>query len=190
MISQPIANLMPDELARNTAADSERAALRDMLRQSWLYSASAEVSYILRWLILKAISAILRLVPGRQERRERLVIELGNKMFHPMLARDVYRTFDSYVSVMDSSLDVYKNLFSQEQWLRGHTILDLGSGLGQYSQLLVEGGASSVTGLEYQESKATWSAARSVSPKLRFVVVTFTGRFLPRADRGSALLAS
>ena len=140
------------------------------MQQSRLYAIAAEASYILRWLALKMISLLMKFAPMQRRQRERAVIAIGNALFSPMFSKEVYASFDSYVTLTDSSLDVYENLFPQQHWLRGCKILDLGSGLGQFSQLLVEHGAASVTGLEYQESKAKWSAARSASHKLRFVV--------------------
>lgn len=146
------------------------STFKKLVQQSHLYGTAAEVSYILRWLTLRMVSLLMLLASKERRQRERTVIAIGNTMFAPVFSREMYASYESYTSRMHSSLDVYQDLIPQEQWLRGRTILDLGSGLGQYVQLLVDGGASCVTGLEYQESKATWSAARSLSPIIKIVV--------------------
>ena len=145
------------------------STLKKLVRQSRLYGTAAEASYILRWLLLRMVSLLLLLASRERHRRERAVIAIGNAMFAPRYSREMYASYGSYTSLMDSSLDTYQDLIPCEKWLRGRTILDLGSGLGQYAQLLIDGGAASVTGLEYQESKATWSA-RSISPNIQIVV--------------------
>lgn len=159
----------PHRRSANRPASPRTERLGDLIRGNVLYGLAAEVSYILRWLILKSISITIALVPGRRAQRERTVIKIGNTMFDAMATRELYAGFDSYIAQMPGSLEQYVELFPKEHWLSGREILDLGSGLGQYSNELIQSGAASVTGLEYQESKADWSAARFASSKLRFV---------------------
>jgi SAM-dependent methyltransferase len=86
-----------------------------------------------------------------------------------MFPLELFDNLDTYVAHMRASLGEYSSLLAKEKWLTGREVLDLGSGLGQYSQALLQGGAASVTGLEYQASKTDWSSARFASPRLRFV---------------------
>ena len=126
---------------------------------SWsrfFYGAAAETSMIARWLLLKVISVTLRVTGGRSECVERRVIGIGNRIFPSKYRLEMFTDFYSYIDMMDFGLDDYAALQPPETWLYGRVVLDVGSGLGQYSNELRRRGAKHVTGLEYQPNKAQW----------------------------------
>src|SRR5687768_14792018 len=98
---------------KNTSRTPVRhhASMYETLRQSWLYAAAAEASYFLRWLILKVICFVVNVLPVSLERREQWIIQIGNTVFSTMIGREVYASYESYVSLMGSSLDTYAGLY-------------------------------------------------------------------------------
>ena len=72
-----------------------------------------------------------------------------------------YESYYSYVTPVDASLSVYSHLGDLDEWIKGKEVLDLGAGLGQYSENILNRGASSVTALEYQKCKVHWMQQRA-----------------------------
>jgi SAM-dependent methyltransferase len=144
-------------------------AFAGYIRRSGPYAVLAELSYIARWLLLWLISRFLMLVPQSEFRCEQLVIRAGNAMFRPAIPHHAYRSFSDYVAAHPADLKAYADVRSFDQWILNRSILDLGSGLGQYSVELAELGAKRVVGLEYQADKAAWAAMRSKHRNVEFV---------------------
>ncbi|MHB8111276.1 MAG: class I SAM-dependent methyltransferase [Syntrophorhabdaceae bacterium] len=123
-----------------------------------------------KWFFLKAVSAIGHRFVADREIFEYWLIRFGNRLFSQTYPYDVFDNYDSYVDSLPDDLAVYTQMISPGEWLIGKTILDLGSGLGQYSHLLKEGGAELVIGLEYQSDKALFARHKfSAIPNVVFI---------------------
>lgn len=129
-----------------------------------------EVWCYLRWSVLFAVGWTTRLLTFNSRAGQRLVIAFGNRLFPRQYPDSVYTDYEGYVTGIESTLVPYAKLSSLDGWLTGRKVLDLGSGLGQYSRLLLQQGASEVVGLEYQAEKSEWSAARFGHERFRAVV--------------------
>ena len=60
---------------------------------------------------------------------------------------DSYQTYFDFVTPVDDSLEVYGKLGDISEWITNMEILDLGAGLGQYSEALSRMGARKVIAL-------------------------------------------
>ncbi|HZO90858.1 MAG TPA: class I SAM-dependent methyltransferase [Chthonomonadaceae bacterium] len=125
-----------------------------------LYGLASELSVYGRWLALKALSLAVLGLCGQNRRTERAIISLGNRLFGSRLPLSMFTDYESYVTEYASSLEPYFALYDRRLWLEGCMVLDLGSGLGQYSALLLQHGARRVVSLEYQHEKALWARKR------------------------------
>jgi ubiquinone/menaquinone biosynthesis C-methylase UbiE len=142
---------------------------------------SSLVLLYLKWFFLKAVSTIGRRFIADSEIFEYRLIRFGNRLFQPAYPYDVFEDYDSYVDSLPDDLAAYAKLISSREWLIGKTVLDLGSGLGQYSHLLKEGGAELVIGLEYQAEKALF-ARHKFSTTSNVVFITGDAHNLPLAS--------
>lgn len=120
-------------------------------RDLWTYA---------RWAVLKGVATLVYVVLGRTPQAERRVIIIGNCLFKRTYPNAVHQSYESYVRNYPPNLSLYFKLLSPEQWLLGRRILDVGSGLGQYSALLARSGAALVVSLEYQYPKALFGKNR------------------------------
>lgn len=173
MHSRLNATFRSDHIAgRTQAIDHELkiGAWIHRLRQGRIYTLIAELSYIIRWLALWLISQLLRLTPLKNARRQRITIRIGNALFSPAVPYDAYRSFDSYVTTHAAQLDGFAEVLSCDQWVPHRSILDVGSGLGQYTDKLARLGAETVIGLEYQVAKAVWASKQPRHSGVKFVV--------------------
>jgi SAM-dependent methyltransferase len=107
--------------------------------------------------VLKALALLIYTAFGHSETADSLLIHVGNILFKPLLPHSSYRGFQSYFDEQPAHLQSYLKLHPEDRWLSNRAILDLGSGLGQYSLALRDAGAKHVTALEYQARKAEWS---------------------------------
>src|SRR5438105_4548826 len=103
-----------------------------------------------RWLVLKVISMASLTLFGRSRRIERSLIKIGDMIFEAQYAPAIHEDYSSYFVKYPGNLDPYFILYDKTKWLDRRVILDLGSGLGQYSELLIRYGAKRVVSLEYQ----------------------------------------
>jgi SAM-dependent methyltransferase len=142
-----------------------------------------------RWGALKLSSLLLYRIRGRNRSTETTVIRWGNRLFPDSYPTKLYDDYATYIRMYPPSLKPFEELMPKERWLTGRTVLDLGSGLGQYSALLRDEGAARVYGLEYQYEKALWAHERYASPALRFVAGS--GETLPfEADTFDAIFSN
>lgn len=118
-----------------------------------------------RWLPLWFLS-----LPFPRSRAMSLIYA-GNVVFPERMPTAKYIDFDSYVRHCPPSLSMYiettKCLSLSE--ITGRTVLDLGSGLGQYTQLFNLSGAHRVIGLEYQACKSRFASDRFTSESVSFI---------------------
>ncbi len=123
------------------------------------YSLLAECWIVLKWSLLKLVAVAGEGVFGLSATTENTIIRIGNIIFKRHYPNSLYKDYNAYVTEMAADLSTYQKLLPKELWLTDCTILDLGSGLGQYSNLLKETGARRVVSLEYQYEKVCFSAA-------------------------------
>ena len=134
-----------------------------------------------RWCLLWLWGVLLRVLPLTTERRETLVIGTGNRLFRRPYDDSVYASFASYIERYPARLDVYCALLDAGEWIDGREVLELGSGLGQYSRELARRGARSVVGLEISSRKSRWCASNDAPPSdVRWVRAS--AESLPFAD--------
>lgn len=117
------------------------------------YSLISETWIVGRWLLLKVSATAFYVILGRTNRAERLAIHLGNILFRPGYPKALFADYDAYLSHMPADLKTYLDLWDPGQWLTDKVVLDLGAGLGQFSDQLRRQGASRVVALEYQPAK-------------------------------------
>ncbi len=145
-----------------SSRSQSRRVFRRLLRRT--HSLVAELWIAGRWLVLKICVQFLYAVLRKTERAERLAIRLGNLLFKPMYPVAFYADYNAYVRHMPADLRTYLDLWDPRQWLIGKVVLDLGAGLGQYSDQLRREGASNVVGLEYQQEKIRHWMSRGPQP--------------------------
>ncbi len=119
---------------------------------------------IFKWCLLKVCSVFVYRLSGISYETSLSVIKLGNTLFSRNYPDEMYADYESYysyVTPVDASLSVYGHLGHIDEWIKGKKVLDLGAGLGQYSESILDRGASSVTALEYQKCKADWIQQRA-----------------------------
>jgi SAM-dependent methyltransferase len=129
-------------------------------RSRIVYEFGSEVWTITRWLLLKLLSTFYYFLLGKNTSADRQIIEIGNFIFPSKYKIEMFQDYNSYINSIDSNLDAFLKMEPASTWLVGKDILDIGSGLGQYSNLLHKGGAKHVTGLEYQLEKKEWASSR------------------------------
>lgn len=120
------------------------------------YNIMAELWICIRWLSLKLLFSMCQFFFGRTQKVERALIKIGNFVFRAQFSLSLFQNYGSYVSQYSCNFDPFLML-QEDRWLRDKTILDIGSGLGQYSVLLIENGAKKVVSLEYQYDKISWA---------------------------------
>lgn len=118
---------------------------------------SLEIWVVARWLILKALATCALSLFGKTEAVENQIIKIGNVIFGQQFPLSMYQSYDSYVASYPCSLNPYFSLFDKAEWLDNRVVLDLGSGLGQYSALLARHGAKRVISVEHQYAKVQWA---------------------------------
>jgi len=126
-------------------------------------SAIRDLVTIFKWCLLKVCSVFMYRLFGISHETSLSVIKLGNSLFSRNYPDEMYADYESYysyVTPVDASLSVYGHLGDIDEWIKGKKVLDLGAGLGQYSESILSRGASSVTALEYQKCKADWIQQR------------------------------
>lgn len=165
--------------ARNRFPHRGRTASRLYQRVRGLASEFWQIS---RWLLLKSLAFTMYSLRGRTERCERRVIRLGNAIFRRRFPNELFADFESYASRSGCDLQQYFALLPVDEWLVGKDVLDVGSGLGQYSHALASRGARRVVGLEYQAEKARWAAAKYRSNQVEFRIGTATRMPFPGAS--------
>jgi SAM-dependent methyltransferase len=124
-------------------------------------SALSELWIIVRFGLLKLLAMCLHAFFGQSQTVERWIIAAGNRLFAQQFPLRLFDGYDSYAEQFTSDFGHFTALLPPRQWLRDRIILDLGSGLGQYSKRLAEHGARRVVSLEYQSDKAAWHAWRN-----------------------------
>lgn len=145
-------------------------APRDFMAEGWI---------IARWLLLKAAAGAF--TAFNRDRAQSRIIRLGNRLFPRQHADDIFTDFASYVANYPADLRSFDDLLPKEGWLVSKSVLDVGSGLGQYSAALLRTGAREVVSLEIQEQKAAWSQEHFRADGVRAVVGSATA--LPFADQ-------
>lgn len=110
---------------------------------------------IAHWLFLRLLTAVLRPLVC-DSRLIAVCNALTPRSYHPRM----FDSRDSYVRHYSASLSAYERLLDPELWLRGRRVLDLGCGLGQYSDLLRRSGAVVVAGVDSQPGKLAWAVQR------------------------------
>lgn len=155
--SRPSRDCAKAELATNTSLSQRIRGL------------ASEISQITRWLLLKCVAHGIYSARGRTEQSERFVVEIGNLIFRRGFANELFADFESYAARSGCGLQQYFSLLPTSEWLERKQVLDVGSGLGQYSHALLSRGARKVVGLEYQADKVRWAAAKYRSSRLDFV---------------------
>lgn len=154
--------MAPARALKNSGAGRWRLVKR-------VYHGADEIGAALRWLLLRFLGALLRRTNPNSRLTERRIIKIGNLLFPAAYPAALFRDYNTYVTGYPASLQPYLDLCDPKRWLEGRSVLDLGSGLGQYSELLVRAGARQVVAMEYQPGKARWSAARLERAGLRCV---------------------
>lgn len=84
---------------------------------------------------------------------DKIKIAVGNLIFRRNYSDEVFANYKQYLSLLPGDLSVFESHMDPSEWLIDRTVLDLGSGLGRFSNLLVKQGARQVFGLEYQYRK-------------------------------------
>jgi SAM-dependent methyltransferase len=143
-------------------------AIRSWAR--WAYSLGAETWLIGRWLILKACATTLYVVLGTTEGVERFVIRLGNILFRSAYPKALFADYDAYIGHAPANLQLYLELWDPRKWLTDKVVLDLGAGLGQFSDELRRQGAAQVCGLDCQREKLHHWIYRNPNNRLSAVV--------------------
>jgi SAM-dependent methyltransferase len=119
-----------------------------------------------RWLLLKL--AALGLFAFRPAQASRLTIAAGNRLFKPTYSPELFDSADSYVRGMPVNLVAYRELIGPPPEVP-ETVLDLGSGLGQYSVALADEENRRLIAVEIQQEKNTWAARALPHPRVRRV---------------------
>lgn len=178
--ARPATDATTDLSQRSTSASPPSGRLgrlasyaRLLLAECWCYA---------RWLALFAIGWTIRLLTANSRWGRERVIAIGNCLFPRQYPDSIYSDYEGYVNGIESTLAPYTKLSAADQWLTGRRILDLGSGLGQYSSLLLEHGAEEVVALEYQAEKSEWSAKRFGGRQRRLQTVVGSADALPMED--------
>jgi putative peptidoglycan lipid II flippase len=129
---------------------------------TWI-SAASELYMIARWLLLKL--AALGLFAFRPSQASRLTIAAGNRLFRRTYAPELFDSADSYVRGMPVNLVAYRDLLGPPPAAR-ETVLDLGSGLGQYSIALAEEEDRRLIAVEIQQEKNMWATRALPHPNV------------------------
>lgn len=124
-----------------------------------------DLIFYFRFLISAAIIKILFLIFSKKR-----VLIWSSKYLYPPERQllSALTSFDDYVLDFSSSLQPVYSLLQSPNIFKGKKVLDGGSGLGQYSQLIAKAGAESVIGLEFQERKVRWAKDHWKDPNLTF----------------------
>lgn len=125
-----------------------------------------DVAWVLaRWIILWGASSLLKITGVS----ETVIISLGNTLFCGFRGRDRrFNSYESYVANYPVGLSIYGDNAQWREMVSGKIVLDLGSGLGQYSAAILEFNPISVIGVECQPSKIEFAQKRWESSKLEF----------------------
>ncbi len=122
-------------------------------------SLTLDLLALLKWLLIKLTAVCLHMLGLNGRKSDNFVIKFGNLLFgkrFPYEVLDSYQTYYDFVTPVDDSLKVYGKLGDISEWITNMEILDLGAGLGQYSEALSRMGARKVVALEYQKKKVDW----------------------------------
>lgn len=168
---------------------AEKIELKEKLR-SYLFvrciltvkHALDDITVFVRWFMLWIFSKVLRLAFFDQQICDKTLIKLGNAFFPFGFSVEMYQDYESYVKKCPPDVYPYINLVSFDEWLYDQCVLDLGSGLGQYSDLLLRLGARQVISLEYQTTKANWAGMRYRSWGNRMQMLVGSALKLPFRD--------
>jgi len=104
-----------------------------------------ETVITLKWLVIKCVSNIILSI-SKTYQSEKLIIRLGNIIFKN--THSDLDSYESYVKNINPSLKLFNDLFGSDEWCNGKKILDLGSGLGLWSDLLVKHANADVIALD------------------------------------------
>ncbi|HVN96728.1 MAG TPA: class I SAM-dependent methyltransferase [Syntrophorhabdaceae bacterium] len=127
-------------------------------------SLGLDVTVYLRFLVL--LLCFRYLWPGCDEDRK---ISIANRFFYPRYEKAVFHDYKSYIERMPGDIRNIVADFPQNRWLGDRKVLDLGCGLGRFTKLLKEQGASAVVGLEYQIDKLVFAQEHNINENIRYI---------------------
>lgn len=113
-----------------------------------------ETFSVMRWSVLWVLVNLLR--PFLSEDR---LIRMANQFYGHAFHPGALDSFSEYAKLYPADLGAYIDLLGGAGWIKGKRIVDLGCGIGQYSKLLREAGASEVVGVDTQNEKLQWAVS-------------------------------
>lgn len=114
-----------------------------------------QLDFLPKWILLIIIAAVLRTKETGYE-TDIKIIKWGNKLFKRTYPENIHNDYATYVTLFPGSVNLFGKV-SHPNWYKGQKLMEIGSGLGQYTHCFAKAGASHVTGIEFQEEKVRFS---------------------------------
>ena len=114
-----------------------------------------QLRFLIIWIFLKTIRSLR---PNRTNEylKDLEFIEWANMFCKKTISDHLHDSYLSYIQGIKGGVEVFDNVISPGWW-DGAYILEVGSGLGQYSHKFAKMGAKKVVGLEFSAEKVNWS---------------------------------
>lgn len=135
-----------------------------------------DISVYLRFLLLMFLFRYIGII--KNDKRK---IIIANKFYAKRYAKPIFQDYVSYFKKMPGEIRSFIKIYPKTEWITKKKILDLGCGLGRFTKLLVQEGASKAVGLEYQEEKILFAKKHAMNENVNYICGS--AMFLPFKDK-------